>query len=121
MYVDDILITGSTLASISFIKTFLHECFEMSDLSPLRQSLGLEITEDFYGIMVTESKYESDLLIKFNMDDSKAAPFPFLLGISLEEGKTNPQVDSNLYCQLIGSLLHLTHSRNYICYSMNAV
>ena len=53
VYVVDILITGSTLASITFIKTALHEAFEMSDLGLLRQFLGLEITQDFDGIMVT--------------------------------------------------------------------
>ena len=36
LYVDDILITGITLTSITFIKTVLHEAFEMSDLGPLR-------------------------------------------------------------------------------------
>ena len=54
LYVDDILITVSTLASISFIKTSLHDAFEMSDLGLLRQFLGLEITQDFDGIMVTQ-------------------------------------------------------------------
>ena len=54
LYVDDILITGSTLALIAFIKTVLHDAFEMSDLGMLRQFLGLEITQDYDGIMVTE-------------------------------------------------------------------
>ena len=36
LYVDDILITEITLASIAFIKTALHEAFEMSDLGLLR-------------------------------------------------------------------------------------
>ena len=49
---DDILITGSTLASISFIKADLHDAFEMSDLGLLRQFLGLEVTQEFDGIMV---------------------------------------------------------------------
>ena len=87
----------------------------MSDLGLLRQFLGLEITQDYDGIMVKQSKYVSNLLIKFNMDDYKAATFPFLSGISLEEGKASPQVDSTLYCQLIGSHFYLTNSRLDIC------
>ena len=54
LYVDDLLTTGSTLASIAFIKTALHDAFEMSDLGLLRQFLGLEITQDYDGIMVTK-------------------------------------------------------------------
>ena len=115
LYFYDLLIMGCTLASISFIKTALHEAFEMSDIGLLRQFLGLEITQYFDGIMVTQSKYVSELLIKFNMAYCKAAPFPFLSGINLEEGKTTPQVDSTLYCQLIGSHFYLTNSRLDIC------
>ena len=55
------------------------------------------------------------------MADCKAAPFPFLSGISLEEGKPTPPMDSTIYRQLIGSLLYLTHSRPEICYAMNVV
>ena len=43
LYVDELLITGSTVASISAIKTALHNAFEMSDLGLLKQFLGLEI------------------------------------------------------------------------------
>ena len=78
LYVDDILITGSTLASISFIKTAFHDAFEMSDLGLLRQFLRLKIAQDFDGIMVNQSKYIVEILMKFNMYDFKATPFPFL-------------------------------------------
>ena len=50
LYVDDLLIIGSTVASISAIKTTLHNGpFEMSDL-------GLKIEQNSDGIMVTQSK-----------------------------------------------------------------
>ena len=69
----------------------------MSDLGLLRQFLGLEINQDYDGIMVTQSKYVLDLLIKFNMDDCKDAPFPFLSKINLEDGKSTPPMDSTIY------------------------
>ena len=53
------------------------------------------------------------------MDEFKADPFPFLSGISLEEGKSTPPMDCTIYHQLIGNLLYLTHSRPDICYAMN--
>ena len=90
LYFYDILITGSTLASMRFIKTSLHEAFEMSDLGLLRQFLELEITQDFDGIMVSQSKYDSYMLINFNMVDFKESSFPFLSGTRLEEGNTTP-------------------------------
>ena len=36
LYVDDLLIIGSTISSISAIKTALHNAFEMSDLGLLK-------------------------------------------------------------------------------------
>ena len=56
LYVDDLLITGSTIASISAIKIALHNAFEMSDLGLLKQFLGIEIEQNYDGIMVTQSK-----------------------------------------------------------------
>ena len=51
---DDLLITGSTIASISAIKTALHNAFEMSDLGLLKQFLGLEIEKNSDGTMVNQ-------------------------------------------------------------------
>ena len=86
LYFDDLLITGSTIASISAIKTALHNAFEMSDLGLLKQFLGLEIKKNSDGIMVTQSKYISGMLVKFNMDECKASNSPFLFGIKMHEG-----------------------------------
>ena len=91
------MINGSTLASISFIKTSLHDAFEMSDLGLLKQFLGLEIAQNFDGIMVTQYKYMSDMLFKFNMAECNSTLFPFLSGISLEEGKSTPPMDCIIY------------------------
>ena len=53
LYFDDLLIVGSTVASISIIKTAVHNAFEMSDLGLLKQFLGLEMEQNSDGIMVT--------------------------------------------------------------------
>ena len=60
------------------------------------------------------------MLFKFNMAECMPAPFPFISGISLEEGKSAPPMDCTIYQQLIGSLLYLKHSQPDICYAMNA-
>ena len=121
LYDDELPITGSIVVSILVIKTALHNAFEMSDLGLLKQFLGLEISQEFDGIMVTQSKYISDLLIKFNMAECKDSLFPFLSGINLEEGKSTRPMDCTIYRHLIGSLIYLTHSWTNIYYSMNAI
>ena len=54
LYVYELLITGSTVASISVIKTSLHNAFEMSDLGLLKQFMGLKIEKNIDGIMDTQ-------------------------------------------------------------------
>ena len=56
LYFYDLLITGSTVASISAIKIDLHNAFEMSDLGLLKQFLGLKIEQNSDGIIVTQQK-----------------------------------------------------------------
>ena len=97
LYFYELLITRSTNASILVIQIALHNAFEMSDLGLLKQFLGLEIEQNSNGIMVTQSKYISDMLVNFNIAECRPAPFPFLSGISLEEGKSTPPMDCTIY------------------------
>ena len=46
LYVDDMLIVGQDRAQISKLKEELAESFEMKDLGPAKQILGMEITRD---------------------------------------------------------------------------
>ena len=54
LYVDDLLTTESNHALIGTIKNTLHQAFDMSDLGPLKQFLGLKITQVFYEIMISQ-------------------------------------------------------------------
>ena len=118
MYVDDLLITGSYNNQIGSIKASLHSEFAMTDLWLLRQFLGLEIEQYERGIMQGQPKYDSDLLIKFNMDDCKASKCPFLSGIKLGEFGNSSLVDCTLYMKLVSSLLYLTHTRPDLSYAV---
>eukprot|EP00253_Pinus_taeda_P025750 PITA_25750 len=110
LYVDDLLITGSSTFVITNIKTALHKRFSMTDMGLLNFFLGLEIHQHDSGITISQPKYARDLLARFHMSDCKPAATPFLSGIKLENGKDTPLVDFTLYRQLVGSLLYLTHS-----------
>ena len=112
LYVDEILITGIFNTQIGSIKESLHSEFSMTDLGLLRKFLGLEIEKSKRGIMMSQPKYDSNLLNNFNMAYYKAYKFPFLSGIKLGEFGNSPLVDCTLYRQLVGGLLYLTHIRN---------
>eukprot|EP00253_Pinus_taeda_P028107 PITA_28107 len=86
LYVDDLLITGSSASAIATVKRALHDRFLMTDMGPLHFFLGLEISHDATGIKLSQAKYAQDLLERFRMTDCKPAPTPFLSGVRLEDG-----------------------------------
>ena len=110
LYVDDLLITGGSASTISAVKRALQDRFLMTDMGPFHFFLGLEISRDATGVKLSQAKYARDLLQRFHMTDSKLAPTPFLFGVRLEDGGDTPLAENTLYRQLVGSLLHLTHS-----------
>ena len=57
LYVDDLLITGSSKKDIASLKDAMNHAFSMTDLVLLSQFLGLEIAQSQHGIKVRQSKY----------------------------------------------------------------
>eukprot|EP00253_Pinus_taeda_P032796 PITA_32796 len=71
LYVDDLLITSSSVSTIAAVKRALHDRFFMTDMGPLHFFLGLEISQDATGIKLSQAKYARDLLERFHMTDCK--------------------------------------------------
>ena len=90
LYVDDLLITGSTKDEIASLKDAMEHAFSMTGLGLLSQFLGLEIAQTKHGIKVHQSKYALDLLNKFNMKYCNPSKTPFLSGVKLEEAGYSP-------------------------------
>eukprot|EP00253_Pinus_taeda_P025683 PITA_25683 len=78
LYVDDLLITGSSVSTIATVKRVLHDRFLMTDMGPLHFFLGLKISQAATGIKLSQAKYARDLLKRFHMTDCKPTPTPFL-------------------------------------------
>ena len=62
VYADNIVITGSDSKGISALKSFLHNQFHTKDLGPLKYFLGVEVMTSKHGILLSQRKYELDLL-----------------------------------------------------------
>ena len=111
LYVDDLLITGSSKKEIASLKDAMNHAFSVTYLGLLRQFLGLEIAQSQHGIKLHQSKYDLDFMNKLNMKYFKPSKSPFLSGAKLEEAGSSPMVNNTLYRQLIGCLLYITHTR----------
>ena len=97
LYVDDLLITGSSSPTIKAVKTVLQDSFLMIDLGLLHYFLTIEIFQFPSEITITQSMYALYLLLRFHMVDCKPTPTPFLSGVKLEAQCSSPVVDGTLY------------------------
>ena len=109
LYVDDLLIIGSSKKEIASLKDAMNHAFSIADLGLLNQFWGLEIAQTKHGIKLHHSKYALYSLNKFNMKYCKPSKNPFLSGVKLEEAGSSPMVNNTLYRKLIGCLIYLTH------------
>ena len=97
LYVDDFLITSISVARLRSIKSALDKAFAIIDLGLLRRFIGLEVSQNTLGIMISQSRYSLDMIRIFHMEYCNASLFSFLSGIRIEEGGSTPLVDSTLF------------------------
>lgn len=76
IYVDDLLMTGSSSELISEFKKEMMKVFEMTDLSKMAYFLGIEIKQGEDEAFICEKKYAKEILKKFQMEDCKAVTTP---------------------------------------------
>jgi hypothetical protein len=74
IYVDDLIITRNTEAHIKQVKEELKAGFKMIDLGTLIYYLGVEVSQHPNQIFPSQTKYPTELIKKFGMEDCK----PFL-------------------------------------------
>ena len=118
IYVDDIIF-GSTNSKLSkeFADLMSSE-FKMSMMGELNFFLGLQIKQLSDGIFVNQAKYAKELVKKFGIDESKAAPTPMATNTYLDADEAGKSVKITQYRAMIGSLLYLTASRPDIMFAV---
>lgn len=111
VYVDDILLAGSTKKRISEVKSALAERFDMKDLGELNHYLGVKIVQNRGDgtIWIGQSAYTEEVLKKFGMESCKPVTTPVEVGVKLTQGTDDSEyVDAAHYQSVVGSLLYLS-------------
>jgi len=62
VYVDDVVLTGNSIAEINAVKAHLHSRFHIKDLGPIKYFLGLEVSRSLDGLILNQRKYCLDLI-----------------------------------------------------------
>ncbi|KAL0325089.1 UNVERIFIED_CONTAM: Retrovirus-related Pol polyprotein from transposon RE1 [Sesamum radiatum] len=116
VYVDDVLITGTSDTLIQNVKSYLDRLFTIKDLGYVKYFLGLEVARSSDGLSVSQHKYICDIVTELHLQDAKTCttPLPSGLKFSANEGALLQEPDR--YRRLIGKFLYLvSQDRHFLC------
>ncbi|CAM8947384.1 unnamed protein product [Rhodiola kirilowii] len=111
VYVDDVVITGTSSLLIDRVKKFIHDKFQIKDLGILKYFLGLEVARSAGGIFLNQRKYALDILADYNFLDCKPIKTPMESKHNLGTSSATLIPDAAVYRRLVGRLIYLTNTR----------
>lgn len=114
VYVDDVILAGTSLSEFEHIKQFLHNAFKIKDLGILKYFLGLEVDNSKERITISHRKYCMDLLKYIRFLALKPIDTPLNPSIKLYQDNSKPLEYITVYRRLIGTLLYLNNTRHDI-------
>lgn len=121
LYVDDLIYTGNDRNMCAEFKSSMMSEFDMSDLGRMRYFLGIEVVQSSRGIFICQRRYACEVLARFGMENSNAVKNPIVPGIKLSKNEEEARVDSTMFKQVVGSLMHLTSTRPDLMYGVSLI
>jgi hypothetical protein len=111
VYVDDLMITGSSSNDIREFKLEMAKVFCMSNLGLLHYYLGIEVIQGVEGISLSQVAYALKIVEKCGLSECnhRQAPLENRLKLGLQSEEAS--VDKTLYRRIVGSLRYLVNTR----------
>ncbi|XP_070011389.1 uncharacterized protein [Nicotiana sylvestris] len=130
VYVDDLLVTGSSQRLNLQTRNDLKLTFKMKDLGELKFFLGIEFARSSKGIVMSQRKYALELIAEMGLSGAKPIGIPLEANVKLTseeydmfihnqsslEAEDKLLADAGKYQRLICKLLYLTMTRVDIAY-----
>ena len=114
LYVDDMLVAGSSMKEVQQVKDDLRSGFDMKDLGAARKILGMNIVRDRKAgrIWLGQSDYILRMLKRFKVDNLKetATPLAQHFKLSMDQKPKNEKERKEMelisYVNIIGSVMY---------------
>lgn len=130
LYVDDMLIVGKDVTKISQLKKELSNYFDMKDLGPAQQILGMQIVRERKNqrLWLSQEKYVERVIKRFNMDKAKPVSIPLGNQFKLSKKSFPPskkeieKMSKVPYSSAVGSLMYaMVCTRSDIAHAVGTV
>ncbi|KAD6453258.1 hypothetical protein E3N88_07963 [Mikania micrantha] len=118
VYVDDLIVTGSSERKIADFKEKMKSIFEMSDLGKLSYYLGIEVDQKQDSILVKQESYALKILSQMGMQKCNEAKWPMDQKLQLTKDESGKDVNATDYRRVIGSLIYLINTRPDLSFSV---
>ncbi|XP_039170468.1 uncharacterized mitochondrial protein AtMg00810-like [Eucalyptus grandis] len=119
LYVDDIVLTGSSPSLLSSLIHSLSLQFHMKDPGYLHYFLGIEAKRNSTDLFLCQTKYAIDLLTRAQMIDCKPISTPLSQRPYILQSDSIPLSNPLEYRSLVGGLQYLTLTHPDIAYATN--
>jgi len=120
LYVDDIVLTASSVALLRRIIQALQQEFSMKDLGELHHFLGMEVQHCGDGLFLSQRQYMLDILARAGMAECK--PCSTLVDCNPKLSADGvPVQDATDFRSLAGALQYLTFTRPDFAYAVQQV
>eukprot|EP00253_Pinus_taeda_P020956 PITA_20956 len=83
--------------------------------------IGIEVEQNGNGIFISQEKYVNEVLERFNMQESKAAITPTVIGLKLSKKDSSKDFDPSLYKSIVGSLMYLTATKPHVMHAVSLI
>jgi hypothetical protein len=121
VYVDDLVISGTSRSDIQKFKKEMTNMFKMSDLGLLHYYLGIEVQQLSSGLVLSQENYANKILQKAGMEDCNPCKVPMEPKLKLSKDSNSPLVDSTMYRSVVGCLRYLVNTRPNLAFSVGYV
>lgn len=119
VYVDDLILTGSTVHLVNDIVKQLATKFSIKDLGELSYFLCVKVLHSPDGMLLSQHKYIQDLLERTHMSTTKIAQSPMAISPVLYAFSGIALSDASEYRSVVGSLQYLSLTCPDIAFVVN--
>jgi hypothetical protein len=116
VYVDDIIVTTSSPTAIDALLADLKHDFALKDPGGLHFFLGNEVKPTTDGIILSQEKYDADILRRVGMSACKPVPTPLATSEKLSTFTSDPLGldDTTKYRSIVEALQYLSLSLSHV-------